>query len=154
MSGYGLLLALATLTPTDTTPPRIAELDWLAGAWCGDNRGTFNEEIWMAPRDGSMVGMHRDTRAGKLTGFEYFRIVEDGDALAYRSQPGGAALTEFRARTVGKRSVSFVNPDHDYPKRIRYWLDDDDRLNARIDDGTDADAGMSWVWAKNCESPP
>jgi hypothetical protein len=100
-----------------------------------------------------MLGMHRDTRAGQNSGFEFFRIVEDGDALAYRSQPGGAPVTEFRARAVGARSVDFLNPKHDYPKRIRYWLDDAERLHARIDDGTDADAGTTWVWTRDCAAP-
>jgi hypothetical protein len=133
--------------------PTINELAWMTGDWCGVNHGTFNEETWMAPRAGSMLGMHRDSRDGTSKGFEFFRIVEDGDALAYRSQPGGAAPTEFRARSVEAHAVSFVNPTHDYPKRIRYWLDDDGRLNARIDDGIDDDAGTEWVWTKDCAAP-
>src|SRR5262245_38990069 len=89
------------------------DLAWLAGHWCGDDNGTLNEEVWLAPRAGSLVGMHRDTRGGRLNGFEFFRIVEDGGDLVYWAQPGGRPAVAFRASSTAKDAVEFVNPTHD-----------------------------------------
>lgn len=131
----------------------IDDLAWLAGAWCGDNRGTFNEETWLAPRARAMLGMHRDSKGGVLKGFEFFRIVEDGTALVYWTQPGGAPAIAFRASSIGKDHVDFTNPTHDYPKRIRYRRVDADTLHARIDDGRDEDRGVEWTWTRDCAPP-
>jgi hypothetical protein len=124
------------------------DLTWLAGTWCGDDKGTLNEEVWLAPRAGSLVGAHRDTRGDALRGFEFFRIVEDGDALVYWAQPGGKVAVAFRGKPAGQ-SIDFVNPQHDFPKRIRYRRDGD-TLYARIDDGTDTGPRHEWTWRRNC----
>ena len=127
----------------------VEELSWLAGQWCGESRGVYNEEVWLAPRASSMVGMHRDTKNGKLLAFEFFRIVQDGATLVYLTQPNGQPPTVFRAVTGDKHRVEFVNPAHDFPKRISYQRIDADTLLARIDDGTDAGQRLEWTW-KRC----
>jgi hypothetical protein len=131
----------------------ISQLAWLAGNWCGDNHGVHNEEIWLAPRGASMIGMHRDIDVGRnaLVGFEFFRIVEDGAELVYWTQPGGKPATAFRANTVADNTVEFINPQHDFPKRIRYRRIDETTLVARIDDGTSMGPSMEWRWQLNCQ---
>ena len=146
-------LLIATLALAQTAHAGIGDLAWLAGAWCGENRGTFNEETWLAPRAGSMIGLHRDSKGARLKGFEFFRIVEDGDTLVYWTQPGGAPAIAFRASAIGKESVDFSNPAHDYPKRIRYRRVDAGTLHARIDDGRDEDRGVEWTWKRGCAPP-
>ena len=132
----------------------IDDLAWLAGHWCGENRGTFNEETWLAPRAGSMIGLHRDSANGRLTGFEFFRIVEDGDALVYWTQPGGARAIAFRAVSASADRVDFVNHDHDFPQRISYRRIDARRLLARIDDGTESGSHVEWTWDRDCAPGP
>ena len=127
-----------------------ADLAWLAGTWCGDSGGVYNEEVWLAPRGGSLLGMHRDTRAGALRGFEFLRIVEDGGELVYWAQPEGAPAVPFRAAAPSGQSVDFVNAGHDFPKRIRYRRLDANTLYARIDDGTDAGRHREWTWRRDC----
>lgn len=128
----------------------IAGLDWMAGHWCGVNHGVHNEEVWLPPRAGAMVGMHRDIRGDALAGFEFFRIVEDGDALVYWTQPGGAPAMAFRGSATAGDAIDFVNQDHDFPKRIRYRRVDDDTLQARIDDGSDDGKSVTWTWHRDC----
>lgn len=124
-----------------------SDLHWLAGHWCSTTpSGMFNEEIWLAPRAGSLLGLHRDSKDGKLAGFEFFRIVEDGAELVYWTQPGGRPAIAFRAKEIGTDNVSFLKPDHDFPKRITYRRIDADTLLARIDDGTDSGKSMEWRW--------
>ena len=124
------------------------DLAWLAGSWCGGDNGAWDEEIWLAPRAGSLIGAHRDTRGDALRGFEFFRIVEDGDALVFWAQPGGRPAVPFRGRPSGQ-SIDFVNLQHAFPKRIHYQREGD-TLHARIDDGTDSGRRQEWTWRRNC----
>ena len=48
----------------------VSDLRWLAGHWCGINKGIANEEVWLAPGAGSLIGMHRDSKDGELRGLE------------------------------------------------------------------------------------
>jgi hypothetical protein len=117
-----LLLVLAL-------PAKGTDLDWLAGHWCNET----SEELWLPERGGLMLGVNRSTR-GANTFFEFLRIEIEGDQARYLAQPGGRGPTAFTRSASGELSVEFRNPQHDYPRRIRYWRDDD-ALHAAIDDG-------------------
>lgn len=145
-------IALAALTLSG--PAHASELDWLAGHWCGQRGKTFNEEIWLSPRGGLMVGMHRDTRDGKAAGFEFMRIAQQDGRWVLLAQPGGAAATAFHAERVEEARVVFANPAHDFPKRVIYSRPDADTLHARVDDGRDDGKAMEWTWRRDCVAPP
>ena len=146
------LWILGTVLLANLAQAGVDDLHWIAGAWCGTQNGVLNEEIWTVPRAGSLIGLHRDSKGGKLAGFEFFRIVEEGSELVYWTQPGGQPAIAFRAQSAGKNSVSFVNPAHDFPKRITYTRIDAQTLLARIDDGTDGGKKMEWRWKRNCSA--
>jgi hypothetical protein len=144
-----MTIALAMFA--DYAQAGAADLGWLTGHWCGTNHGVYNEEVWLAPRAGSILGMHRDTKDGKLSGFEFFRIVEDGAELVYWTQPSGRPAIAFRGIVIDKNAIDFTNPNHDFPKRIRYRRIDTSTLLARIDDGTDRGPSMEWRWQLGCQ---
>ncbi len=142
-----LLLAAAPGCPAiSPSSPGLTQLGWLAGAWSGDDRGTLNEEVWMAPSGGSMLAMHRDTAGGKTTGFEFLRIEQDGEGLVYRAMPGGRPATDFRRVAQGPSCIVFENPGHAFPRRILYWREGA-ALHARIE-GTrqGKPAAYEWAW--------
>jgi len=121
----------------------IGDVAWLAGAWVGtrgDGGTTSIEERWSPPLGGAMLAVSRSVRGGKMTMFEYLRIVERDGGLVYLAQPGGAKATEFvltelvtgkGTETGGTRAV-FENPRHDYPNRIVYELSAEGSLSATI----------------------
>ena len=117
----------------------IGDLAWLAGAWVG-TRGaegaTSIEERWSPPLGGAMLAVSRTVSRGKMTAFEYLRIVERDGGLVYIAQPGGASPTEFvlteLGTETGSRRAVFENPRHDYPKRIVYELSAEGGLSATI----------------------
>lgn len=143
-------LCLAACLPAHA---HASELDWMAGRWCGQRDGVFNEEVWMAPSGGLLLGMHRDMRAGKPVGFEFMRIARENGKWAYHAQPGGAKAVTFTADAVDGDTVVFANPQHDFPKRVRYRRVDAQTLQASIDDGTDTGARMQWTWTRECAMP-
>lgn len=108
-------------TPAKAT---IGDLAWLSGAWVGTrSSGSSIEEHWMPPRGGAMLAVQRTVNtSGKLSAFEYLRIVERDGGLVYVAQPGGKAPTEFVLTELGAKRAVFVNPRHDYPQRIVYEL--------------------------------
>lgn len=113
----------------------IGEMEWLAGAWTG-TRGTGGtismEERWSPSRGGSMLAVSRTVSRDRLAAFEYLRIVEKEGGLVYIAQPNGAAPTEFVLSEIGTNRAVFINPRHDYPKRIAYELSADGTLTATI----------------------
>jgi hypothetical protein len=113
----------------------ISDMNWLAGAWVG-TRGsggtTSVEERWSPPLGGAMLGVSRTVSRGRMTAFEFLRIVERDSGLVYIAQPGGAIPTEFVLTGLDSTRAVFENPRHDYPKRIVYELSPEGRLRATI----------------------
>ncbi len=113
----------------------VGDLQWLAGAWVG-TRGTSAttsiEERWSPPLGGAMLGVSRTVSRGRMTAFEFLRIVERDGGLVYVAQPGGAPPTEFVLTELGDKRAVFVNPRHDFPQRIVYEVAADGRLGASI----------------------
>lgn len=114
-------------------PAVIGDLEWLVGPWVGTrSSGASIEERWTPPLGGAMLGVSRTVSRGRMSAFEYLRIVERDGGLVYIAQPGGQPPTEFVLTEVSKTRVVFDNPRHDYPKRIVYELSADGGLKATI----------------------
>lgn len=139
-----LVLAFALTTPL-FAEPKLADLSWMAGHWTGSKDGLQMEEIWLAPRGGVMLGMHRDAKGAKAS-FEFLRIVETPDGIVYLAQPGGKPATPFPLAESSKGRAVFANPQHDFPKRIIYWLHDE-QLCARVEG--DGEMAEEWCWSGN-----
>ena len=140
----GLLVRILA-APAAPLPDKVSQLQWLAGAWEGDDGGTWNEEVWAAPRGGLMLAYHRDTRQGRAVGFEFLRIEETPAGLVYRPLPGGHAGTDFKLVEAGPGRAVFES-GLEFPRRVLYWREGE-TLHARIE-GTRAGklASKEWVW--------
>ena len=141
-------LALAfTASPAAASDP-LAELSWMAGQWSGEEGGVRSEERWMEPAGGMMLAVHRDVAGGKAVHFEYLRIESTPGGIVYLASPRGKAPTPFKMVESAKERVVFENPEHEYPRRILYWLADG-KMHAKIE-GTPGGKAKSeeWVWGK------
>lgn len=120
---------------------------WLAGCWAGGDGAERFHERWSAPDDRALVGVGYTVKGGRMTAFDYFRVVvRDGHAV-YIAQPGGAPPTEFVAASATSTEVVFENLAHDYPKRIGYQRVDAAHLTAWVDGGTAPGAGPRVTFA-------
>lgn len=115
-------------------PAKINELGWLSGNWVATrSSGSSVEERWSSPKGGSLIGTSRSINTnGKLTAFEFLRILEREQSLVYIAQPGGTQPTEFLLTELSPTKAVFENPRHDYPKKITYELTSQDKLTATI----------------------
>ena len=96
--------------------PQLEQVAWLAGSWAGESRGTRQEELWLAPAGGLMLGLHRDVGASGKASFEYLRIEQHADGVIYQASPAGAPPTPFRLTEATAIRAVFSNPGHDFPK--------------------------------------
>lgn len=113
-------------------PATIGALQWLVGDWVGTVGGNEVEERWMAPAGGAMIGNSRTTRGPSMVEFEYLCIAQRAGGLVYTAMPNGGGATDFLLTKVSADSVTFENPDHDFPKAITYTRRADGGYDATI----------------------
>lgn len=138
MLGMMLLLAAAGEAPN---------LAWLEGEWCTQpTSGRQTCELWGPARGGTMLGTSQTVREGKTRDFEYMRI-ELGDGVAiFHGSPRGAPAVPFRESGREAAGITFANPGHDYPQRIRYWRRGDELVaEIALADGTKP---VRWVYSR------
>ena len=144
-----LLFLLLNLPVYAQTPdPAVPELSWLSGYWTSNDNGATTEELWTHGAGYMMLGLHRDVSANGRSSFEYLRIVQTRDGLAYIATPNGRTSTSFALKEHGDQRVVFENPEHDFPQRIIYSRRGD-KLTARIEGGEGENLQhMEWTWTK------
>jgi hypothetical protein len=127
----------------------LERLTWLEGLWQGTSGGVAMEELWTSVRGGTMLGLHRDVKDGRMVGFEFLRIQATPEGTVYFASPGSRPPVPFKLAELGDLRVVFENRAHDFPQRILYWLDRDGALHARIE-GPQAGQTVAeeWVWTK------
>ncbi len=111
----------------------IQRVAWLQGCWQMTSGTRTVEEHWMAPQGGTMMGISRTTRDGRLLEFEFVVLREQGDGLVYEPRPSGQAPASFPSRTIDESSIIFENPQHDFPTIIGYRRQSADAVLAWIE---------------------
>lgn len=134
-AGLVLLALLVLLAPPERLTAQGADLSmvsWLSGCWVAESEGQQTEEHWMAPGGGLMTMMSRTLRGGVAGGYEFALIRSDAGELVFWAYPSGQSPAEFRAATATGEEVSFVNAEHDFPRKIRYRRSGPDRMLASV----------------------
>ncbi len=126
-------VAVALTLPV-TGADGVEQLAWMSGCWTVESSEPGSMECWMPPAGGTMLGTSRTVRGGRTVQHEFLQIrVNAGGSLVYVAAPSGQAETAFVATEITATSVTFENPAHDFPQRIRYMLAAPDRLTARVE---------------------
>jgi hypothetical protein len=110
----------------------IADAAWVAGLWASEGASTV-EERWTPPAGGTMHAVARTVRGTILGSFEFLCIVERERSLVYSAMPNGRApATDFVLTQLAPDSLTFENPQHDFPKVIKYSKKADGSLETAI----------------------
>jgi hypothetical protein len=130
-------LAAMPLSIAQVQRPAANRFAWLEGCWAGERGPARFQEIWVAVTADLMLGMGMTTEPSKPTEFEFVRIETRAGKPAYVAQPQGVPPTVFdlSAPQSGADSAIFVNPAHDFPKRVGYRRVDASSILAFIDGG-------------------
>lgn len=116
-----MLSALLMLAEAATATPMPMPA-FISGCWEQKRPdGGWTEECWTDTRGGLMIGSGRDGKGEQIGHWEWMRIERDADgSLTFYGSPKGAAAVGFKAIEADGKSITFVNPGHDYPQRVRY----------------------------------
>ena len=156
MAKFVVLTVLACATEVAwAQSATIDRVKWLQGCWQTTRGEATIEEQWMAPRGGTMLGMGRTVRGGKIAEYELVLIKEQGAALAYEAHPSGQPSATFLSTTASDTSVVFENPKHDFPQRVGYQRDGSEGLQAWIDGEVNGKARrVDFAYRRaRCEAP-
>lgn len=143
------VLAFASAHSTNAAQPDgLDALGWLAGCWEGQGGGGRNQECWMAPEGGMMLGISR-VISPRGTQFEFLRIAPHGDGLALLASPSGKPAVAFELVESAEGLAVFANPEHDFPQRITYRRQGD-AMTARVEAQREGEWGgfeIAWTVA-------
>ena len=102
------------------------------------DRGLDNTSLTSVTRNASPGGVERHVELPH----DRYR-----DATPGRRRDVPRAGTAFRLIANADRRAVFANPEHDYPQRILYWIDEDGALHARIEGTQNGENRASeWRW--------
>ena len=112
----------------------ITALAWLAGCWAPEKGDPGSLEHWLPPAGGTMLGVSRTVKNGQTVEFEFMQLRVNAEGkLVFIALPSGQKETTFIASSVGPSSVTFENPQHDFPQKVSYRLESSGRLIGRIE---------------------
>jgi len=126
------LLLQASRPVAAQIPSSVAPAAWIAGCWVTERGKATIEEQWMAPAGGTMLGMGRTIREGKLDDYELLIIRAKDGRVDYEAHPMMQPTAVFTATVVSDTLLQFENPRHDFPRLIAYQRRGADSLVARI----------------------
>ncbi|MEZ5344995.1 MAG: DUF6265 family protein [Pyrinomonadaceae bacterium] len=149
--GFGALVILGLSLVSfgqEKAKVTIDDLDWIAGCWenKGKTEGSYTMEHWTKPA-GMMLAVSRTVKNGRVGFFEYLRIIEKGADVYYVAKPANAEKeTSFKLTSLENNNAVFENPEHDFPQRIVYKLENEDSIAVRVEaekDGKPSGFGFS-----------
>lgn len=130
------VIALAAIAPLPdhAQESQLGQLAWLAGCWAHESGEAGSVEHWLPLAGGTMLGIGRTVRNGKTVEHEFLQIRLNAEGkVVYVALPSGQKEATFTATSIGERTVTFANPQHDFPQRIIYRALPEGRLAARIE---------------------
>jgi hypothetical protein len=117
-------------------PARIAQVAWIAGDWIQKTASGSVEERWSSAAGGGMIATSRTLRGEDvMTAFEFLCISEKEGTLVYTAMPNAGVATDFTLTKIDADSATFENPEHNFPKMIRYAKRADGGMDASISAG-------------------
>lgn len=103
----------------------VETLDWMSGSWECEIWGGRFEEHWMAPKRGTMQGVGRFEKDGKIEFMEFMSIELSDDTVTLymilgTPSKGDKTPIPFKLSGYDGTHAYFERSDDDYPKRIIY----------------------------------
>jgi hypothetical protein len=120
-------------TVSETCAPNIHDLGWMAGSWVFRSPTERLDEHWTDAEGHSMLGVGRRVTGDQTLFFEFLRIEERPDGIYYIAHPKARPGVEFKLVACHRGEARFENPEHDYPRSIRYRRNPNGTLDVRLE---------------------
>jgi hypothetical protein len=129
-----LVVASVCLGTASAQSAHLEQLAWLAGCWAAESGERGTGEHWLPLAGGTMLGVGRTVKNGRTVEYEFLQIrLNAEDKVIYIASPSGQRQASFTASSITEGSVTFENPQHDFPQRISYNALAGNRVAARIE---------------------
>ena len=113
------------------------KLSWIEGTWLRTNSkvGQSGTERWFKSSPYELQGYGVTFKDNDTLFVEKLRIVINEDRIYYVADvPENQEPVFFKLKEITKTSFVFENPDHDFPKKIVYQIEND-TLKATVSGG-------------------
>lgn len=124
----------------------FAPLLALEGKWIMPVKKGMLHEVWQMKNDSRLESKSYRVNGGDTIMLETVQLVLEKDAVYYMptvpDQNEGKQVSFSLTKIDGNR-FHFTNPEHDFPKRIIYYLKNEKELEVIIDDNVDGSAKRS-----------
>jgi hypothetical protein len=119
--------------------PNLSDFSWLEGRWRGDWGPRVAEQIWTAPKAGTMVGDFRLIENDKVLVIEFFTLLEKNGGINFYFRHFTPELvpweksdaTLLKLTGVEAKKIDFENPANGKPKRVVFTKMDADTYTWR-----------------------
>ena len=120
-----LILFITNMAESQEKSP-MQKLLWIVDSWVSpegsDNR---SYEEWKVTSDNLYEGSSKTIKDGVVTFSESLKIENTPDGIYYVADvPHNPAPVKFLLTGVSDTSAVFENPEHNFPKKITYLLED------------------------------
>jgi hypothetical protein len=118
-----LLLLASSITLQAQTD--LSKLTWLTGTWNRTNAkpGRSGVEIWEKTSNTEFIGRGINLKGADTTFVEKLKIiVKENDIYYVADVPENKEPILFKLTNSTNSSLTFENPQHDFPKKINYEL--------------------------------
>ena len=95
-----MLMASAGVAQAQDAKAALTDFTWLAGQWTGPALGGRSEEMWTRPDGGSMQGMYRLVKDGKVVFYELLTLTEKDGSVALRLKHFNPDLTGWEEKAT------------------------------------------------------
>jgi len=103
----------------------MQKLLWIADSWVSASGETTSYEEWKVINDDLFEGGSKTIKEGKVIFSESLKIEKTADGIYYVADVAhNPAPVKFKLTNVTDTSAVFENPDHDFPKKITYLLEE------------------------------
>jgi Domain of unknown function (DUF6265) len=156
-SAFAFITCLLLAAPVCAAEDPLQRLAWLAGCWRAEGAEAGSGEQWLAPAGGTLLGVSRTVKSGTTVAHEFMQIRRNAEGnVVYVAQPSGQAEASFTLQAGAAAEAVFENPQHDFPQRVIYRLEDGGRLRARIEGLRNGQLrGIDFPLQRvPCETPP
>jgi hypothetical protein len=107
----------------------LSDLKWLLGDWQVTNENTIVKESWKQVSNKTFEGSGQsiDRKTGKIKFSESMRIVAMSDNIFYLAKVKENKFpVSFQLTMCDNKLALFENPEHDFPKKLGFYMDKDD----------------------------
>jgi hypothetical protein len=122
---FTLLSCLIFLSTSSLFAEDLQKYSFLEGCWKSEMNGSVVYESWGNQDGNIMLGSSKSIAGGKLESFEFLSIVSKDGNVLYMPYVNGRNTVSFLSIRATGSEAEFSNPNHDFPKTIRYKRDSD-----------------------------